>query len=55
MDLKPKNLVFNSNKLKKIILIDFGISKIAKENEETDVLGMSYCYCAPEVKEIIAC
>ena len=55
MDLKPKNLVFNSHKFKKIILLDFGISKIAKENEETDVIGMSYCYCAPEIKEASKC
>ena len=49
LDLKPKNIIFKSSKYKKLLLIDFGISKIFKQNKETEILGFSYCYSAPEV------
>lgn len=51
MDLKPSNLVFKNSSFKKIILLDFGISKIEKNNNNTNILAISYHYSAPEVKD----
>ena len=52
MDLKPKNIIFETEDFKKILLLDFGISKIKKQNEDpTNMIGMSYHYSPPEVKE----
>jgi len=44
MDLKPGNVVFEDSTLNKIILLDFGASKIERRNRSnrTDVLAMSY-------------
>ena len=36
--------------MKKIVLLDFGISKISRNDQDTGVLAMSYYYCSPEVK-----
>ena len=32
LDLKPKNIMFKSSKLNKIVLLDFGTSKIYKDD-----------------------
>ena len=52
MDLKPKNLVFESDTLDSIILLDFGNAKFLKLNQNTqntDVIGITLKFCAPEV------
>ena len=36
--------------MKKIVLLDFGISKISRNDQDTGVIAMSYYYCSPEVK-----
>ena len=36
----------------KIILLDFGITKIFKDNLDTDVTAISYFYSSPEVSNI---
>ena len=42
--------MFTTKSLNKIALLDFGISKILKNNaNSTNVLGISYFYCPPEV------
>ena len=48
LDIKPKNIMFKNQSCKKIFLLDFGITKFEK-NFETEILGMSYFYSAPEV------
>ena len=50
LDLKPKNIMFKNNSLIDIVLLDFGTSKIYKENESTKIVGMSPAYCPPEIK-----
>ena len=40
--------MFENKSCKKIFLLDFGITKFEK-NLETEILGMSYFYSAPEV------
>ena len=50
MDLKPDNIMFKAKDLKDIVLLDFGISNIYKENEKTNICGMTPFYCPPEVK-----
>ena len=40
--------MFETWAYKKIILLDFGIAKIFKENEETNVPAISYYYSSPE-------
>ena len=50
MDLKPDNIMFKSIELKEIVLLDFGISNIYKENKPTKIFGMTPAYCAPEIK-----
>ena len=50
MDLKPDNIMFKSQELKEIVLLDFGISNIYKENEGTKIFGMTPDYCPPEIK-----
>ena len=50
MDLKPANIMFKTNELKEIVLLDFGISNIYKENEGTKIFGMTAFYCPPEIK-----
>ena len=50
MDLKPDNIMFKSQELKEIVLLDFGISNIYKENEGTKIFGMTPFYCPPEIK-----
>ena len=42
--------MFKSQELKEIVLLDFGISNIYKENEATKVFGMTPAYCPPEIK-----
>eukprot|EP00828_Plagiopyla_frontata_P014800 TRINITY_DN1928_c0_g3_i3.p1 TRINITY_DN1928_c0_g3~~TRINITY_DN1928_c0_g3_i3.p1 ORF type:complete len:223 (+),score=7.11 TRINITY_DN1928_c0_g3_i3:228-896(+) len=52
LDLKPSNIIFKDANLKDICLLDFGISKIQKDStKSTDVLGISYFYCPPEVSQ----
>ena len=36
--------------MKEIVLLDFGISKISRNDQDTGVIAMSYYYCSPEVK-----
>ena len=48
LDIKPKNIMFNNPNCKKIFLLDFGITKFER-NSETEILGMSSFYSAPEV------
>ena len=48
LDLKPKNIMFKNEDLKEIVVIDFGISKIFK-NETTKPIGLTRNYSAPEV------
>ena len=42
--------MFNNQNCKKIFLLDFGITKFEK-TAETEMLGMSYFYSAPEVSK----
>ena len=50
LDLKPSNLIFCDDLLSDIVIIDFGISDIYKENESTKILGMTPAYCPPEIR-----
>ena len=50
MDLKPDNIMFKTKELKEIVLLDFGISNVYKENEATKIFGMTPFYCPPEIK-----
>ena len=50
MDLKPKNIVFKTSSMMEIVLLDFGISKISRNDQDTPTIAMSYYYCSPEVK-----
>ena len=51
MDLKLANFVFKSSTLKKIILLDFGTSKISRINQNTELIAITHSYCPPEVKD----
>eukprot|EP00828_Plagiopyla_frontata_P014797 TRINITY_DN1928_c0_g2_i6.p1 TRINITY_DN1928_c0_g2~~TRINITY_DN1928_c0_g2_i6.p1 ORF type:complete len:262 (+),score=22.25 TRINITY_DN1928_c0_g2_i6:140-925(+) len=52
LDLKPQNIIFKDQSLNAICLLDFGISKIQKDsNQSTDVLEISCFYCPPEVSQ----
>ena len=48
LDIKPKNIMFENISCKKIFLVDFGITKFEK-TLETEILGISHVYSAPEV------
>ena len=52
-DLKLGNVMFKTKKMKDIVLLDFGNSKIFKDNKEsnTQVLGYSQGFCPAEVLE----
>ena len=50
LDLKPDNIMFTTNEMKTIVLLDFGISNLYKENEKTKIFGMTPAYCPPEIK-----
>ena len=50
MDLKPLNIMFTTKELNEIVLLDFGISNVYKENEATKIFGMSPKYCPPEIR-----
>ena len=50
LDLKPKNIMFKNSKLKKIVIIDFGVSTVDRQID-TDILGFTAFYCPPEIKE----
>ena len=50
LDLKPANIMFKTNELKEIVLLDFGISKDYKENEMQKISSMTHAYCPPEIK-----
>ena len=50
MDLKPDNIMFITQELKDIVLLDFGISNVYKENEATRIFGMTVFYCPPEIR-----
>eukprot|EP00828_Plagiopyla_frontata_P045999 TRINITY_DN8036_c0_g1_i1.p1 TRINITY_DN8036_c0_g1~~TRINITY_DN8036_c0_g1_i1.p1 ORF type:complete len:164 (+),score=6.79 TRINITY_DN8036_c0_g1_i1:130-621(+) len=50
LDLKLSNIMFTTPSLNKIALLDFGISKIPKNQENSaNILGISYFYCPPEI------
>eukprot|EP00828_Plagiopyla_frontata_P007063 TRINITY_DN13243_c0_g1_i1.p1 TRINITY_DN13243_c0_g1~~TRINITY_DN13243_c0_g1_i1.p1 ORF type:complete len:275 (-),score=36.01 TRINITY_DN13243_c0_g1_i1:38-862(-) len=52
LDLKPSNIIFKDESLQNICLLDFGISKIQNDGtQSTDVLGLSYFYCPPEISQ----
>ena len=51
LDLKLKNIMFKSQSLNTIVLLDFGISKLYRENSLTGILAMSTFYCPPEIKD----
>ena len=42
--------MFTMQELVEIVLLDFGISNIYKENETTKIFGMSPKYCPPEIR-----
>ena len=42
--------MFKTEKSSDIVLIDFGISNIYKENESIKIYGMTPAYCPPEIK-----
>ena len=42
--------MFKSKMFEEIVLLDFGISNIYKENKPTKIFGMTAAYCPPEVK-----
>ena len=50
LDLKPENIMFKSQDLSKIALVDFGISNFYKENLKAKIHGMTPFYCPPEIK-----
>ena len=50
MDLKPDNIMFITQELKDIVLLDFGISNVYKKNEATRIFGMTVFYCPPEIR-----
>ena len=50
MDLKPDNIMFKTQELEEIVLLDFGISNVYKENEGTKIFGMTPLYCPPEIR-----
>ena len=41
--------MFKTNEMKEIVLLDFGISNVYKENEGINVFGMTPTYCPPEI------
>ena len=41
--------MFITSNLDEIVLLDFGVSKISKENLSTSIYGFSYRYSSPEV------
>ena len=41
--------MFVTSKLDQIVLLDFGVSKISKENNSTNMMGFSWRYSSPEV------
>ena len=49
MDLKPDNIMFITQELKDIVLLDFGISNVYKKNEATRIFGMTPFYCPPDL------
>ena len=56
MDIKPQNLLF-SNERKKIVLIDFGFSKIVAEEvglKSRSSFSGSIGYCSPEIRKMFS-
>ena len=47
--------MFKANDLAEIVLVDFGISNILKDNESTKIFGLSIPYCPPELNFASAC
>ena len=45
--------MFESSNYEKIVLLDFGISKIFKENLDTNITALSYYYSPPEISDSI--
>eukprot|EP00828_Plagiopyla_frontata_P030675 TRINITY_DN4012_c0_g1_i5.p1 TRINITY_DN4012_c0_g1~~TRINITY_DN4012_c0_g1_i5.p1 ORF type:complete len:221 (+),score=23.10 TRINITY_DN4012_c0_g1_i5:266-928(+) len=50
LDLKPSNIMLKSQLLPDIVLLDFGISNIYKNSENTNIFGITPFYCPPEIK-----
>ena len=42
--------MFQKHDLKDIVILDFGISNVYKENQPINIFGMTPFYCAPEIK-----
>ena len=42
--------MFKNESLTEIVLLDFGISEIYWKNEITNVMGLTFAYCPPEIK-----
>lgn len=43
--------MFKNSSLKKIILLDFGVSKVFRDNSMTGIIAISTFYCPPEINE----
>ena len=42
--------MFATQELTDIVLVDFFISNVYKENEGSEILGITLKYCPPEIK-----
>lgn len=42
--------MFKDKSLNDIVILDFGISDIYRENQSVKIMGMSPAYCPPEIK-----
>ena len=49
LDLKPSNIMFVTNALDQIVLLDFGISKSFIQNHSTLLVGLTLYYSPPEM------
>ena len=50
LDLKPSNIMFKNESLTDVVLLDFGISHIYRNNESNKIMGLSPSYCPPEIR-----
>ena len=51
LDIKPANVMFKTQDFEEIVLLDFGISKFIKDDDNyyDKVFGMTICYSPPEI------
>lgn len=49
LDLKPLNIMFVTDTLDYIVLLDFGCSKNFVQNHSTILVGLTRKYCPPEM------